>query len=273
MTKILFAGDTHGNYAHTERVFDHALRNDADLIVQVGDFGFGWQQIADGSDYFSSLVSGLAQTHRIPLYWLGGNHENYDALDALVGTAPPDVSEIAPQVYYLARGATLTFDGVRFLFCGGATSVDKKYRVDGVSWWRQEEISYADVDRCKAQGTVDFLITHDFPWEVDGVVDRHLDPYWGEEAQEKTIASRKKISTILSNCNAFFQIHGHLHINYNQTITVNEHPVLVRGLGCDGMPMEMSTYLIDTNDYRLTPEASDATVEGTDNTENTNAIH
>jgi len=251
--KILFVGDTHGNLTHTRNVFAHACRMEADRIVQVGDFGYGWdrQQFA-GTDgriecRFTRKVSEVAQKTGIPLYWLPGNHENYDFLEETLDTleAKPDGTyELAPMVFYIPRGALLEIDGKRLLFCGGAVSIDKKRRTPGKSWWPQELITPEDVAKCAVAGQVDVLITHDFPWECE-VVDRHLAPYWGAEAQDNTIKNRKNISRILETCGAKLNIHGHLHVSYTELIQVGGNEVKVVGLDCDGTPMSDCTVLLN----------------------------
>lgn len=245
--RILLAGDTHGNAFHLGRVFDHAVGKGAERIVQLGDFGYGWATTADGDDLFVETASQYAAKSGIPLYYIEGNHENFDALEAVLADKTPEPDgtyRMADGVYYIPRGTLLWWDGVRILCCGGATSVDKKYRVNGVSWWRQEEILFADVDTCLGRGRADILLTHDFPWEST-VVDRHLDPYWGVEAQEKTLASRKKISRILGNCAAALNVHGHLHVPYTQDVHVRGQRTRIIGTNCDATPMHESTLLLD----------------------------
>lgn len=253
------AGDTHGNSQHMQNVFAHACRVEAEIVFQLGDFGYGWgfsQRKGTGEKYdtftdnvakFVKRTGGIA-TREIPCYWLPGNHENYDALDALVDTldAQPDGTyEIEPSVFYVPRGTVLTLDGVRFLCCGGATSVDKKMRIPFVSWWEQEAITDEDVATCADAGTADVLLSHDFPWECN-IVDRHLDDFWGVEAQINTEASRKRISQIAVNAGVRRIFHGHLHIKYNESIELNGQSVLVSGLDCDGNSMNSSTMLVDT---------------------------
>lgn len=251
--KILMAGDTHGNSSHTMNVFAHACRVDAEMVFQLGDFGYGWafsqrKGTGDRYDTFTGHVAKFAKRADMPCYWIPGNHENYDALEELIGglTAEKDGTyQIEPSVFYVPRGTVLTFDDVRFLCCGGATSVDKKMRTNYVSWWQQEAITDEDVRTCAKAGQCDVLLSHDFPWECN-IVNHHLDSFWGEEAQIGTEASRKKISQIAVAAGVRRIIHGHLHIKYNESIEMNGRSVLVSGLDCDGNPMDSSTMLIDT---------------------------
>jgi len=130
---------------------------------------------------------------------------------------------------------------------------DWKGRVEGVSWWAGELITEADVQKCKAAGQADILLTHDFPIEVQ-VVDRHLDPGWGEWAQAHSLESRYKVSGILANCGARLVVHGHLHRCYSEWIEVKDQRVLVRGLERDSVynrptTLAESTLLLDLETY------------------------
>jgi len=261
--RILLSGDWHGNSQHVQNVFAHACRVDADLVFQVGDFGFGWRtrQGKGGIflDEFSHTVGIFAQRAGIPCYWLPGNHDNYDLIEEKIvqphhaSKLIPNGYEHEPMVVYCPRPTALEFGGVKFLIQGGAISVDKMYRTPGKSWWHQEEITWAEIDECKRLsdkwGGFDVLLSHDFPWECN-VVDRHLNPEWGQEAVEKTAESRKKISEIVKASGVKLVIHGHLHIAYTELIFPEPgKPVVVRGLDRDYTPMNANCYLLDTETF------------------------
>ncbi len=252
MTKILLVGDSHGNVGHMKNVFAHAGRVDADMIFQLGDFGFGWEWTqfkGTGGKVecaFSGTMSKYVKQTGIPLYWLDGNHENHDALEDTMATSIPEQDgtfQHADGVFYVPRGTVMTWGVKRFLVCGGAVSVDRKFRTDYVSWWHQEAITDQQVALCASMGSVDILLTHDFPWECD-VVDRHLDPYWGEQAQRDSSHNRQQVSAIMKACGATELYHGHLHHDYDEEINV-PYAVHVKGLNRDETLMSANTYLLE----------------------------
>lgn len=252
--KLLLAGDSHGDVKYVEFVLRRAVREGCEAVVQLGDFGYGWkfgQRKVTGErfDKFSHHVSKLACQTGMPVLWLPGNHENYDALDEFVAThdpRPDGTYEIEPLVYYIPRGTVLEFDCVRFLCCGGATSVDQAYRTLGTSYWPQELINDDDVAKCIAAGPVDVVLTHDFPWECE-ILDRHLSPYWGEKAQREVIQNRMQVSSILNASGASSLFHGHLHIRYNEKIvTASEKEVWVTGLACNMDQFDDAVHVFDT---------------------------
>lgn len=263
--KILLAGDWHGNVGHMRNVFAKACRDEADLVLQLGDFGYGWdkkQFKGTGGKVeckFSHQVSKIAQETGIPCYWIDGNHENFDLLEStLADIAPEDdgVYEIAPMVFYVPRGTLLTLDGLRVLCCGGAVSVDKRKlpRKEGVSWWPQEAITDADVEKCREAGEAHVVVSHDLPLESP-IVDRHLDGYWGQEAVANTAINREKLSEIFNNSGARRLVHGHLHIFYREAVRTARGTLNIWGLDGDTTPLHDSTYLLDTTSIVKSPDA------------------
>lgn len=259
--KILLAGDWHGNVQHMRNVFARACRVEADIIVQLGDFGFGWdrKQFKGGNGLvecaFVRQCEKMVEETGIPVYWLPGNHENYDMLDySIEGEATMNVVpwplqedgtyECRPGVYYIPRGTVMHWGEKTFLVCGGACSVDKKMRQPFISWWPQEQINDDDIAKCAEAGQVDILLTHDFPIECT-IVDHHLDPFWGEEAMANTLRGRTDVSKILAACGAKNVFHGHLHISYVEKIIVNGQEVGVMGLDRDTTPLYDSTHLLN----------------------------
>ena len=243
-----------------QRVINRACHEDGvEAVVQLGDYGFGWgfsQRKVTGERYdtFSSHVSKFAQLAGLPVYWIDGNHEGHSALQELVASMEPQPNgtyEIEPSVFYIPRGLVMEFGGLKFLCCGGATSVDQNMRIPGKSWWPQELITDADVDRCIQAGPVDVVLTHDFPWECE-IADRHLSPYWGEKAQHEVIQNRMKVSAILNASGASNLFHGHLHRRYNEKIvTISEKHVWVTGLACNNDVFEEAVYVLDTESPRF----------------------
>lgn len=257
MSKILLVGDTHGSKTDMNKIFAYACRVDAARIIQLGDFGFGWhlkqfrETPTDANGYkvpqcdFSHHVSGLAQETGIPLDWIDGNHENHARLLAL----PLDdegYRPIFPGVRHIPRGTIIEHDGVRFLACGGAISVDRNQRKLYTSYWPEEAITPDDVERCHALGAADVLLTHDAPL-ASHVLDRHLDARWPQDAVDESYRNRQYVQRIWDACGAKFIFHGHIHHSYSE----KEHGRLVVGLDkCDGPGVDGCTYLLDTEIIR-----------------------
>lgn len=251
--KILFAGDVHGDIGHIRNVFAHACRVEADAIFQVGDFNYGFyrsQFKGTGGRVeceVTHAVSKLVEKTEIPFYVIDGNHEDFDVLGAaLEGLMPEEdgTYQLYPNVFYVPRGTILEWSGVKFMCVGGAASVDRKTRTPYVDWFPQETITDADVDKAIQAGKADVLVSHDAPFESK-IVDKHLNPYWGQQAVEDTYTNRHRLSMILNKCGASMVIHGHLHYHY---VAMNGR-MTIRGLNMNGHPMIESTWLFDTEKF------------------------
>lgn len=150
---IAFFGDVHAKFrCWLERLA--TLPMDVRAVVQLGDLGV----------FPPGVLPELEQLPPLPrrVYWTDGNHEYFPAIAHL--TEP---TEVRPNLVYVPRGTVLTLDGRRVLFLGGAESVDRAWRVEGVSWFREERISYVDMERAadavSRAGGVDLMATHTPP--------------------------------------------------------------------------------------------------------------
>src|SRR5690242_15028357 len=159
-SRIAFAGDWHMNRYFAERAVDHAKNRGADVIVHLGDYGYTFDA------GFVRAVETALQRARIALLFVDGNHEDHQLLlNQPVGG--DGLRRISTHVAHLPRGFRWQWGGVDFLAMGGAHSVDRPYRVPGVSWWPEETITPRQVQEAGAMGSADVLIAHDCP---EGVV-------------------------------------------------------------------------------------------------------
>lgn len=225
---ILFAGDFHGNLPHVKHVIAAAKKTEANKIVQLGDFSFVW----NGTDRLKKLQDELPPS--MDLYFLDGNHENFDLLEALGATQDADnFVQLAPNIFYLPRGFAWEWDGIRFMSIGGAYSVDKHSRTQGSSWWPQETIKFEDYERAIQKGPVDVLLSHDCP-ELPLALSEYLQ---GEgilgtgsfEADVLSQSNRMVLAHIAAQIHPKLILHGHYHHRYNGMW----HEATVVGLDCD----------------------------------------
>lgn len=143
---IFITGDTHGNIDFAKlKIFadknQNLTRNDYMIIA--GDFGAVWNK--------DTLERDLKPYIELPLtvLFFDGNHENFEILNSL----PIEewhggkIHKIKPNIFHLMRGQIFNIEGKMFFTFGGATSIDKLYRTEYLSWWRQELPSYAELDK------------------------------------------------------------------------------------------------------------------------------
>ena len=199
-TKVMFAGDIHGNLEHAYWLFDHAVDNNVDVIIACGDFGY-WPHYGWGQTFLNE-VEKMAKTNNIKFYWVDGNHENHDILDEIVAENGSDSPiEMGDNFHYIPRGATFTIGSKKIMGYGGAYSWDWKHRELGISWWKQELINEYKVAELPEQ-KVDILVTHEAPL--------------GKEISYKdgialSVRQRELVSEIQQKVNPSLHVCGHHH--------------------------------------------------------------
>jgi hypothetical protein len=103
--------DTHGNVSWLQRVvFAVAVETSADLIVQVGDFGW-WPRVITGDAFIS-----VARSAPVPLWWIDGNHEDHaqlaTAIDDAGGPSEDGTVGLGGALSFVPRGTRFVWDGV-----------------------------------------------------------------------------------------------------------------------------------------------------------------
>lgn len=142
--KIRFIGDVHGKFYEYKQII-----KDVDCSMQVGDMGVGFfrydyhedKKVAVNNPPYDAMCKG---DHK----YIRGNHDN------------PEVCK--RQTHWIPDGTM--YNGV---FCvGGANSIDRHMRTEGLDWWADEELSYSDslkVFDSYVNTKPDYVMSHDCP--------------------------------------------------------------------------------------------------------------
>lgn len=158
---IYVTGDIHGEIGRFFGNDYKSLKNN-DYVIVAGDFGLLWHE---NVQYYNMIkaISGLDFT----VLWVDGNHENHDWIDRLTVTRwkGGDIHQITDNCIHLMRGQVYEIEDKTFFTFGGATSIDRVYRVPGISWWEREVPSYMECNEAldnlmNYDYTVDYIITH-----------------------------------------------------------------------------------------------------------------
>lgn len=259
--RVLLVGDTHGNLSCLERgVFPAAERVGADVIFQVGDFGW-WPRSAT-NDAFRIA----ARRSPVPLWWIDGNHEDHASLareiDAAVSTADRGLVALGGNLCYVPRGTRLDLDGVTVLACGGAHSIDRCRRSVGIDWFEEEHISETDVERCTAGGAADVLLCHDAPagWVVPNLPDQHSLPSVWRAELPACWDHRRRLGDIAHRVEPRLVVHGHYHSGYEWQLDTAWGPMQVVGLSEDGTAENLAVLDCHDGAWQLARIASDVAV-------------
>jgi len=182
--QLLLVGDIHGDIRSFANLVDlTGIDHERTLVVQLGDWGIGWENAKPSLLGFDVLV-------------IDGNHENFDLIET--GRWNP------PNVTHLKRGSVLELGcGFRFGICGGADSIDKEWRTPGFDWFPEETISQSDLDRCLEWEGVSAVLAHDV---FEGNYARTLNM-----AVFKRNSSSRALQVILDSIKPRWWFHGHHH--------------------------------------------------------------
>ena len=188
---IYITGDCHSDFVrfNKENFPEQREMTKDDYVIICGDFGGVWNMDEESKreSWWMDWLEGCPFT----TLFVDGNHENFDRL---YGYSVEDwkggkVHKIRPSVIHLMRGQVYQIDGKKIFTFGGASSHDisggilepddpdykrkKKvldqgwlpYRINRVSWWKQELPSKAEMEEglknLSVHGsTVDFIVSH-----------------------------------------------------------------------------------------------------------------
>jgi hypothetical protein len=233
--RILMVGDTHCNAVWLGNVvFTAAEQLRVDAICQLGDFGY-WPHSDRG-------FLDEARSAPVPFFFVDGNHEHHEALqaDTRLVRAELALDDVDPvpfggNLWYLPRGARLTWGGVRVAALGGARSIDRAHRTPGHDWFLEEAVTDADLARLGAGGCADILLTHDAPFTARlPLSPRHQLP----AAQQMELSAcedhRRRIDEALDAVQPAWLFHGHYHRRWQLEVQRPWGKTTVVGLSEDG---------------------------------------
>lgn len=192
LTRVI--GDVHGKFDRYKKIIKGAERS-----IQVGDLGVGFKKydinrdlVWDTNPPHKEMVKHNARFGR-------GNHDN------------PAICRKHSQ--WIPDG-TIEND---VMFIGGATSIDKHYRIEGLSWWADEECSRDQLEIFVDQAMIvkpRVMITHECPESIaDGIL-----AAVNRTKLDDPSRTRQAFQSILELARPEMWIFGHWHVDIDQVI-------------------------------------------------------
>jgi len=211
---ITVAGDWHGNLQQALNVVNHAFQANCEVILQAGDFGI-WK----GDTHFLDRLNEHLIANNQRLYFVDGNHENFPRLYSYPTDPDTGLRPIRSNIFHLPRALRFTIRGIRFLAMGGAYSVDRQWRKVNKSYWREEEVTEADIANALApeDRTTDVLLMHDSPYPAPNPITDNLSRqaegmrFFGYEAISASNRHRNLLTPLFVAAQPRILIHGHYH--------------------------------------------------------------
>lgn len=162
--RVFITGDKHGTFTPLFGFAERTALTPADILIIAGDAGYIWDE------KYPYAMETLRQIFPGEIAFVDGNHENH----ALLGGMEiciwngGRVHRAAEGVYHMMRGEVYSIYGENYFAFGGARSVDKDRRREGVSWWKEEEPSPEEVEYGRAKlmahwDEIDYVVTHESP--------------------------------------------------------------------------------------------------------------
>lgn len=243
--KILMVGDTHGHHHVLWDKLTIAKSLGCSHVFVLGDFGH-WP----GHDgiLFLDLVNEFARAKNIGVFALGGNHEwwpdwNRRMEDPGRVTNQQGFVYVRSNILYAPKVHNWKWDGKRFFVCGGAVSIDKRWRTLGKDYWEEETFAESDLESVKkyAGPNVDYLLTHDASDHTNWGFPLVPDP--------DSADNRVRIDQAIAHLKPNTHFHGHMHHKYDWVNTASHgqrHSTLTYGLDCDSE--DDSFMVLDTDE-------------------------
>lgn len=210
---IKVTGDTHGDkFRLLEYNRIHKENKDFDVLLICGDFGFLWNNSQQEKDFLDRIEKDF----NFEIWFVDGNHENFP----LIYSFPVEewnggkIHRVRNNIIHLMRGEVYTINGKKIFTMGGAYSIDKAWRIEGKSWWKeefpsQEEIDNAITNLINEKFNVDYVFTHTAPNTIIPFVSEFF------ISSDKAIydESTNFLEAIYKNLNFKHWYFGHFHGN------------------------------------------------------------
>lgn len=158
---VYVTGDCHQDMRKIYTFADRMDLGPDDHVIVLGDMGIFWRH--DKADA-KVIIKDFEARYNFNLYFIDGNHENFKILKTL-DTNEKDMGIVSPHIHWLKRGRRYNIGGKDILALGGADSVDKYRRTEGLSWWPDEAITDEDVSRVE-MAHYDYVLTHCCPLSI-----------------------------------------------------------------------------------------------------------
>jgi hypothetical protein len=191
--KITLIGDMHGDMAVLQMIQNSIPKNERS--IQLGDMGFGWERIPE-----------FAERHT----FIRGNHD--------------DPAEARAHKNYLGDFGYLPEDNLFFI--SGAASIDRKYRTEGKSWWRDEQLSFSKLNAAYdlyVAAKPEIVVSHECPVSankalLDGLIKGPDGGYYAAKATLKETRTCQAMEAMFKAHQPRLWVFGHYHIDKTVTI-------------------------------------------------------
>lgn len=236
---IYITGDCHGSMERFESI--RYSFNSSDKIIVLGDFGaiFFNERMTQPIDQIEKPILSYLSDLPCEILFIDGNHDNIDRLKDLpeIYRYGNKVGEVSHNVFYLKRGNVYTIEDKTFMCMGGATSIDRGNRTEGVNWWRDENPNNREwfklmLELERVHNKVDYVLTHTPPYKLvntilkwEMITNYHVPEWQIDDGMVKSVncPTARTFDIISDKIDFKAWFFGHMH----HTLTFKEYPKYV----------------------------------------------
>ena len=221
---IIAIGDVHGEFKGMQNGMTAIMESAGEPVnfVQVGDFGLGFERPKKDHDRLTTINHFLKEKDS-NLWVIRGNHDNPGFWQWGCGYE-------FSNIHFVPDDSVVELDGKSCYFAGGAISVDRCKRTQGIDYWKGEQYNVDNI-QFPIPYPVDILFTHDVYHPVSPFnVSSDILNYWCEKDEElmgDTVYSQivfKNLYDSIYKINPIFSWdHGHYHESH---VTNNDGQVV-----------------------------------------------
>lgn len=232
---MYFLGDLHGSISHF--LYTLVRLNKKGLnVIQVGDFGIGFNNEKVELKNLDYLNQSLIEWD-CNLYIIRGNHDDPKFFK---GDYKDKINKMYSNIHFVEDYEVLEIENKKIFFLGGGISIDRTYRTENKTYWKDEVVVYDEnkiKNVIKNHDDIDIIVTHSAPmWcEPQGINAPIVRTYCkiDEDLKKDLIEERETLSKIFDELNEKFKFkyhfYGHFHKNYKSKIVNCNHVLL--GIG------------------------------------------
>jgi predicted phosphodiesterase len=183
---ITIIGDVHGKTDQYQKMLRQ--RYEGQRTIQIGDMGIGFSGVG---------LHEFPENHK----WFRGNHDN-----------PAKCREYAS---YLGDYGFLPKDSL--FWVAGGFSIDRAWRVPGISWWEDEELSSSELQKAidlYIEKKPRFVLSHEAPTEAAKYMLTVAVPGFRPEKLDCTLSRTAEAMQVMMDAHQPEQwVFGHYHVN------------------------------------------------------------
>lgn len=212
---LLFIGDIHGDFYFLKECCEKVENS---LLVQVGDCGLGFHKKTYEEENLK-IINDTCIKNNNQLLLLFGNHDSRERFTFF------REKNIFNNIVFLNDYEIIEYKNQTIQFIGGAISIDRTGRKEGVSYWQDECVAY----KPELLKEVDVLVTHTAPSHCFPQQFNEMVYGWaGEDAYliEDLTDERAVMDEIFKKCKPKYHYYGHFHSSWSEEINACKHRLL-----------------------------------------------